>query len=1152
MIPTSVQEIMTTEVLTVSADMFVADAAALMAEKRISCLLTVKNGKPDGILTERDLLHVASREIDSAGLTIQNLLHSPMISSNADMGVYEAFDLLIDKNIRHLCIVDDAGLLIGLVTFTNLIGATDLDDFLQTRPVSSVMTQKLQTVGREESLHGALSLMDDEGISCIVVLEEGKPAGILTERDVTKLINQGLDLQQTPVSAVMCSPVQTVSDVTPTYEVSALMQELRFRRMIVVDQEGDLTGIATQYDLIKGVQGKYIESLRQHLKDKNAELEGARKHLEEKKLLDHIVGHIPVVHYASSCDAGECIPYYVSPNIEKMFGYSPAVCLSDGTWWASTVYHEDSESVRTNFRAALQSDQSDFEHEYRINKADGSLVWVRDEMSFVRDENGEIKEIIGSWMDITDRKSSEMGFQSVVENMLDPVVIHKNGLVLFSNHAGVRLIGAESLSQILGTRVIDYLVPEDRPGAAQRITSVIAKGITLAPVEERFQSLDGRILIAEVSSTPINYDGKPCVLSICHDITESRKAALALEETERNHAMAQQIAHLGHWVLDLVENKLVWSDENYRIFGVEPGTESSYETFLDIVHPDDLDTVNEAFTSSVESQTPYNIEHRLLMQDGSIKWVYEQCKTYYDEGGTPLRSIGTTHDITERKLAEESLRKLSQVVEQAGEGILITDREGVIEYVNPAFTRLTGYTAEEAIGRTPGLLKSGHQDAALYKEMWATINSGKIWNGKVIDRTKDGRFCPLMLTISPIKNEAGEITNYAGIQQDLSEYEKLEEQFYQAQKMEAIGTLVGGIAHDFNNMLAGITGNLYLAKKRVQENPDVIHKLANVEELSFRAADMIHQLLTYARKDKISMKQLPLTPFVKEAMKFLRTSVPENIQIYQDICSEMLQINGDGTQLHQVLMNLVNNGCDALEGVDQPFMRIRLEPFQTDALFIEKHDYFEPGLYAHISVEDNGCGIAVSQMEYLFEPFFTTKDLGKGTGLGLAMVFGAVKTHHGFVEVDSVVGQGATFHVYLPILDVNYEADSPDQVEKVVEGRGETILLVDDEKHILETGTEVLVSLGYHVLTASDGEQAVELFEAHAEEIDLCVLDVVMPVMSGDEAARLMRQTRPDIKIIFASGYDRKRQTDMENETLMNKPFSIVAMSQLIRQQLDG
>jgi PAS domain S-box-containing protein len=520
--------------------------------------------------------------------------------------------------------------------------------------------------------------------------------------------------------------------------------------------------------------------------------------------------------------------------------------------------------------------------------------------------------------------------------------------------------------------------------------------------------------------------------------------------------------------------------------------------------------------------------------------------------GKIIGSIVTFSDISERKLADEQVRILSSSVEQAKESIVITDVEGTVRYVNPAFSEITGYAAQDVIGRNPRILKSGKQDRGFYQKMWDMIASGQSWQGRIVNRKKDGSLYPAILMISPIKDESGKITHYVGNQQDLSEYEELEEQFRQAQKMEALGTLVGGIAHDFNNMLAGITGNLYLAKQRAKEMPDVVQKLENVEELSFRAAEMIQQLLTFARKGQVSMRQLLLMAFIKETLKFLRTTVPASINVHQEICSDPLPVNADSTQLHQVLLNLVNNARDALDGVDNQCITIKLEKFHADDLFIESHPYFKAGFYAHLSVEDNGCGIPEDQIKHLFEPFFTTKEQGKGTGLGLAMVFGSIKMHHGFVEIESIEGEGSTFHVYLPLLKSEEIAPASLQEKETTEGHGETILLVDDQQHVLETGKEVLDTLGYRVLTASNGQEAVEIFQSHPEKIDLIILDIVMPVMGGDEAARCIRQINPQVKIIFSTGYDKNIQTSMEKETVIIKPFSVVEMSRLIRQQLSA
>ncbi|MDQ6971826.1 MAG: transporter substrate-binding domain-containing protein [Mariprofundaceae bacterium] len=508
-------------------------------------------------------------------------------------------------------------------------------------------------------------------------------------------------------------------------------------------------------------------------------------------------------------------------------------------------------------------------------------------------------------------------------------------------------------------------------------------------------------------------------------------------------------------------------------------------------------------------------------------------------------------EISKLNAVQNQLRTLSQAVEQAGESIIITDKEGVIKYVNPAFTKITGYALDDAIGKTARILTSNLQDEHFRSNMIETLLSGNIFQGKILDRRKDGSSYPILLTVSPIKNELDEIISYVAIQQDLSEYQKLEDQFLQAQKMEAVGTLVGGIAHDFNNMLAGITGNLYLAKHHASEVPELLTRLDVIETISFRAAAMIQQLLAFARKSRVVLKPLPMTTFIKEATDFLRSSLPENIAFHQEVCTDPLQINGDRTQLHQMLMNLINNARDALGDVDNPCITVKLDKFLCDEKFIERHPDLRQGEYAHLSVADNGSGIPESIIEHLFEPFFTTKEQGKGTGLGLAMVFGAVKTHQGAIDVESNLGQGTSFHIYLPLLKRG-EIESSLTSKKIVDGHGELILLVDDQQTLIDIGREVLTSLGYKVLTATNGQQAVETYKAHTEKIKLIIMDVIMPVMGGSQAAENIRQINPQVKIIFSTGYDKDTQSNMVNESVITKPFQIAKMSKIISQQLNA
>jgi len=388
----------------------------------------------------------------------------------------------------------------------------------------------------------------------------------------------------------------------------------------------------------------------------------------------------------------------------------------------------------------------------------------------------------------------------------------------------------------------------------------------------------------------------------------------------------------------------------------------------------------------------------------------------------------------------------------------------------------------------------------------------------------------------------------------MSEHEALEAQFRQAQKMEAIGTLVGGIAHDFNNMLAGMIGNIYLLKQQVQEQPDMMRRVNNIERLSNRAADMIGQLLTFARKDIVRMNVMPLTPFIKETLKFLHATLPENVILHQDICTDPLCVYADGTQMHQILMNLMNNACDALDGIEEPHLSVSLKAFTAGDIFIEQHPNAKIGTYACLSVADNGCGMPEGQTDHIFEPFFTTKEQGKGTGLGLAMVYGAVNTHHGFVDVESIEGEGSTFRIYIPLSESTPNTVGTVKAQRQIDGCGEVILLADDDQTVRETTADVLESMGYRVIKAPDGRRAIEIYSQRRDEIALALLDVVMPHCGGIELAERIRAIDADLPVIFLTGYDQQQISGQYSpgDKVFTKPVDFDALSHGIRDVLDG
>jgi PAS domain S-box-containing protein len=558
------------------------------------------------------------------------------------------------------------------------------------------------------------------------------------------------------------------------------------------------------------------------------------------------------------------------------------------------------------------------------------------------------------------------------------------------------------------------------------------------------------------------------------------------------------------------------SESVRHLYGITPQQGMADASLIyGCLHPDDLPTLVAAEEAAAAELRPFKAEARMRCPEGQYRWSSFSSKpTLLPDGRTSWDGI--EYVITDHKQAEQQRERLLLAVEHAAEAIVITDTRGAIEYVNPAFTRVTGYSREEALGQNPRILKSGTMDPAVYRELWAALAAGSTWQGRLVNRKKDGSHYTEEATISPVIGEDGRASHYVAVKHDITERLRLEAQFLQSQKMETVGRLAGGIAHDFNNMMGVIFSVAEMELEDVSPGQPLHLSLTRILRAAQRSSDLTAQLLAFARKQPVSPKALDLNAQVGGLLDMVRRLIGEQVSLHWAPGQGLGWVRMDPVQVDQVLVNLCVNARDALDGVGE--LRLSTQAVTLTPEFCAGREGLKPGPHALLTVSDNGCGMEPATLARAFEPFFSTKALGKGSGLGLSTVYGIVQQNGGTVDADSTPGHGATFRVYLPLAaqgPVKGPAAAQPQAARTALG----ILLVEDEPALLELAQLSLQRLGHRVLAANSPQDALRLAQAHAGEIQLLLTDVIMPGMNGRELAEALQPMIPGLKCLYMSGY---------------------------------
>ncbi len=617
----------------------------------------------------------------------------------------------------------------------------------------------------------------------------------------------------------------------------------------------------------------------------------------------------------------------------------------------------------------------------------------------------------------------------------------------------------------------------------------------------------------------------------------------ALRESERFLLEAQEAGGVGIYTWFIQEDLWTSSPNLDRIFGIGPDYPKDLQGWTNLVDPDFRGQMNHYVLGIIERHERFALDYPIQrVLDGARRWVHGQGEIQYDAEDRPVVLIGVIQDITERKLVEASLRKISVAVEQSPLSIVITDPHGTIEYVNPGFSAVTGFSAQEAIGRNPRILKSGKTPPEQYRAMWETLARGEVWRGEFQNRKKDGNLFHERETIAPVRDLAGVLTNFIAIKEDISsikvareERRLLEAQLQQSQKLESLGSLAGGVAHDMNNVMGAILGLASTLHLEAAPGTASARNLDTIISACLRGRDAVKSLLYFAQKDLQEERPSDLNEIARDICQLLAHTLPKQIKLVLDLDEGLDQVMADGGALGHALMNLCVNAMDAMPTGGSLLVATGRGP--EDSLILR--------------VRDSGEGMTPEVLTKAMEPFFTTKPQGKGTGLGLAMVYGTMKAHEGALELHSEPGIGTEARLCFPASRKVARADQAQAIAVPVIAASPClkILLVDDDDLIREAVAPMLEALGHTVETAPGGEFALRTLALDAS-MDLVILDMNMPGMSGAETLPQILALYPGLPVIMATGYSELEIAPLlaqhPEATSLRKPFSLKEVDQKI------
>jgi two-component system cell cycle sensor histidine kinase/response regulator CckA len=850
----------------------------------------------------------------------------------------------------------------------------------------------------------------------------------------------------------------------------------------------------------------------------------------------------------------------VSPNGERWLRANRALCdllgYSEHELQQITVqeisHPEDAAQNLSQGNRSIDDEPANFQLEKRYVHRNGQIIDVLVSSSLIRDPNGTPLYFVKHILDVTARKladqqlrASNTKFHQLADNITDAFWIRSADMseVQYVSPAFERIWGRSRESLYTAPHEwSNYVLTEDRQSVREAFRELIGTAPTV-DIEYRITRPDGEIRWIHVRGTQVRDVAGTLtnIVGIVTDITERKRLADELQVERQRLVLAQQVAKVGDWETDLATLAVHWSEETHRIFETDTSLPISHTAFLELVHPDDRASVAAAFSESLDKREPQWTEHRLLLPSGRIKYVEERWQVIFDSNGVAVRAVGTCQDISERKLAEialrDSQRRLRDIIDGLGPSIFVglLTPQGVILEVSRSALEGTASAASDILGRAfvdTEWWKGLPDERQRVQDAIERGSRGEASRFDLQTRGNGGTLIDIDFTLQPLFDEEGKVSFLVPSAIVITERKQAEAALRHAQKLEAVGRLAAGVAHEFNNLLQTLMSMTTIARIRT-ESPEIVRIMGEMDVQLRRGADVTRQLLAASRHQELTRIRLDLCEQVTTARDLLRRLLPENIDIRVELGAGPAWIEADAGQLQQVLLNLAINARDAMPDGGVLTLRVLRS---DDEIALE--------------VEDNGTGFNDDTREHLFEPFFTTKDVGLGSGLGLAVVYGIVEQHGGRIEAHSRPGSGSLFRMTLPrtLREPENVLVSAEPLAPPTSGR---ILLVEDEEGVREGLTLLLDLEGYEVTAVSRGEEALALPDDPAP--DLLLSDLSLPGIGGDELATALCARWPSLIVTLMTGYLEDPARDLarlRGWDVLRKPFDIETLSRHLALKL--